>query len=220
MRLDNKVLFGESTSPFVKSLILKRRAGIPLTEQEQHRFEFEVNKLHESVVSMVEIPRNSDKFSPTQGLKKTFGGNKSIEDMDDEDEIDLDEILREMGYYDEEPKEEIDVEDFDEDELKEYIRKQIRESFHKEMETLDYEKGPVGEVPDLEEIIMELEHMEDGDEELDEGLTYDVQYASYNGGRKKYHNIRRTFNNDNHFSNWYKWMSKQGLKIIGVHPIE
>lgn len=136
-----------------------------------------------------------------------------------------------MGYYDDEESDvkvpigddediEFDIEDYDEEELKEYIRKQIRESFHKEMETLDDEEGPVGEVPDFEEIIMELEHMEDGDDELDEGLTYDVEYTSYNGGSKKYHNIRRTFNNDNHFSNWYKWMSKQGLKIIGVHPVE
>ena len=198
---------------------MKRRAGIQLTEKEEKRFKREVSKLHESVVSMVETPKNSDRMSPTQSLKNTFGSKKSIEDMDDDEEIDLEEILREMGY-EEEPEEEFDLGDYDEDELKEYIRNQIRESFYEELDNLDYEEGPIGDELELDEIIMELEHMEDGDDELDEGLTYDVEYASYNGGRKKYHNIRRTFNNDNHFSNWYKWMSKQGLKIIGVHPVE
>ena len=214
MRLDTKTLFNENTSPFVKSIIMKRRAGIQLTEKEEKRFKREVSKLHESVVSMVELPKNSDRLSPTQGLKKTFGSNKSIEDMEDDDEIDLEEILREMGY-EEEPDDEIDIEDFDEDELKEYIRNQIRESFHKEIENLDYEEGPVGDELELDEIVMGIE-----DDDIEENLTYDVEYASYGGGRKKYHNIRRTFNNDNHFSNWYKWMSKQGLKIIGVHPVQ
>jgi len=218
MRLDNKVLFNENTSPYVKSIILKRRAGLKLNEQEEKRFKREVSKLHESVVSMVEIPKNSDRLSPTQSLKNTFGSTESIEDMDD-DEIDLEEILREMGYYEDEPEEEeLDLGDYDEDELREYIRKQIREGFHEEIKNLDLKEGPVGEVPDFEEIIMELESFEDDD--LEEGITYDVEYTSYGGGKKKYHNIRRTFNNEPHFNNWYKWMVKQGLKIIGVHPVE
>lgn len=215
MRIETKHLFTENISPYVKSIILKKRAGIKLTEQESRRLELVSRRLNETV-PVIQPSKYHDRTSPTSRLLQTWGKE---EDDDLEDEIDLDEILREMGY-EEEPKDEIDVEDFDEDEFKEYIKNQIRESFNKELEPHEYEDGPVGEVPDLEEIIMELEHMEDGDEELDEGLTYDVQYASYNGGRKKYHNIRRTFNNDNHFSNWYKWMSNQGLKIIGVHPIE
>ena len=216
MRLDTKTLFNENTSPFVKSLIMKRRAGIPLTEKEEKRFKKEVSKLHESVVSMVEIPKNSDRMSPTQSLKNTFGSKKSIEDMDDDDEIDLEEILREMGYYEDEPEEEeeMDLGDYDEDELREYIRNQIQDSFKKELDNLDYEVGPVGDELELDEVVMGIE-----DYEIEENITYDIDYASYNGGSKKYHSIRRTFNNDNHFNNWYRWMSKQGLKIIGVHPM-
>jgi len=104
MRLDNKVLFGENTSPYVKSIILKRRAGIPLTEQEQKRFKCEVQKLHETV-SMVEPTKYHDRISPTGRIAQTFGKQKSIEDMEDDDEIDLDEILREMGYEGEEDEE-------------------------------------------------------------------------------------------------------------------
>ena len=214
MRLDTKTLFNENTSPFVKSLIMKRRAGIQLTEKEEKRFKKEVSKLHESVVSMVEIPKNSDRMSPTQSLKNTFGSKKSIEDMDDDEEIDLEEILREMGY-EEEPEEEFDLGDYDEDELKEYIRNQIRESFYEELDNLDYEEGPIGDELELDEIVMSIE-----DDGIEENVTYDIDYASYGGGKKKYHNIRRTFNNEPHFNNWYKWMVKQGLKIIGVHPVE
>ena len=71
-------------------------------------------------VSMVEPNKYHNRVSPTSRILQTFHKqNDSIEDMDDddeidlqelidelnseiEDEIDLDEILEEMGYYDEE----------------------------------------------------------------------------------------------------------------------
>lgn len=71
-------------------------------------------------VSMVEPTKYHNRVSPTSRILQTFHKqNDSIEDMDDdeeidlqelidelesemEDEIDLDEILEEMGYYDEE----------------------------------------------------------------------------------------------------------------------
>ena len=136
-------------------------------------------------------------MSPTQSLKNTFGSKKSIEDMDDDEEIDLEEILREMGY-EEEPEEEFDLGDY-----------------YEELDNLDYEEGPIGDELELDEIVMSIE-----DDGIEENVTYDIDYASYGGGKKKYHNIRRTFNNEPHFNNWYKWMVKQGLKIIGVHPVE
>ena len=107
-----------------------------------------------------------------------------------------------------------DLGDTEEEDIREYVREIVREKFHEEME-LDDEEGPVGEVPDYEEIVMELETM--GDDDIEENITYDIDYISYGGRGKKYHRITRTFNNDNHFSNWYKWMNKQGLKILGVH---
>ena len=71
-------------------------------------------------VSMVEPTKYHNRVSPTSRILQTFHKqNDSIEDMDDddeidlqelidelesemEDEVDLDEILEEMGYYDEE----------------------------------------------------------------------------------------------------------------------
>ena len=54
MRLPTKKLFCENTSPFTKSLILKKRAGIPLTECEQREFEKEILK---ETISMT-VPSN------------------------------------------------------------------------------------------------------------------------------------------------------------------
>jgi hypothetical protein len=114
MRIESKHLFSENISPFVKSIILKRRAGIKLTEQEENRFQRESRRLNE-VVSMVEVPKNP--ISPTGRIANTFGNKKSIEDMDDDEEIDLDEILREMGYYDNEEEDELS-----DDELQKVLR--------------------------------------------------------------------------------------------------
>ena len=81
----------------------------------------------------------------------------------------------------------------------------------------DYKDGPIGEDLELEELVMELEY--GSDDGLDEDITYNIDYVSYRHSGKKYHNITRSFNNNRHFDNWYKWMNKQGLKIIGVDEV-
>ena len=121
MRLDTKTLFNENTSPFVKSLIMKRRVGIQLTEKEEKRFKKEVSKLHESVVSMVEIPKNRTQIVPKKPQQEPY-----------EDEIDLDEILREMGYYEDEVEEDDIVSNMSRDELKELIRDVVEETLEEE----------------------------------------------------------------------------------------
>lgn len=64
------------------------------------------------VVSMVEPTKYHNRLSPTNHLKKTFGGKKPFEEIEDEVMIDLDEILREMGYEDEVEDEELSDEEF------------------------------------------------------------------------------------------------------------
>jgi len=64
------------------------------------------------VVSMVEPTKYHNRLSPTNHLKKTFVGKKPYEEIEDEVEIDLDEILREMGYEDEVEDEELSDEEF------------------------------------------------------------------------------------------------------------
>ena len=74
----NTNLFCEGTSPLLKRLELQKRAGIKLTEREQQR-------LNETV-SMVQIPKNRKQNVPQKIQSKP------------EDSIDLIQVLREMGY--------------------------------------------------------------------------------------------------------------------------
>ena len=51
----------------------------------------------------------------------------------EDDEIDLEEILKEMGYYDDDYSEE-ELDDYSEEEIREYIRDIVNERFSDEME--------------------------------------------------------------------------------------
>ena len=69
---------------FQKRLRLMELSGVKLTPKQKKKL------LNESV-SMVEIPKNRTQVVPKKPQQEPY-----------EDEIDLDEILREMGYYDDE----------------------------------------------------------------------------------------------------------------------
>ena len=71
-------------SPNQRRIRLMELSGITITEREKKRL------LNESV-SMVEIPKNRTQVVPKKPQQEPY-----------QDEIDLDEILREMGYYDDE----------------------------------------------------------------------------------------------------------------------
>mgnify|MGYP000859660196 FL=1 len=71
-------------SPNQRRIRLMELSGITISEREKKRL------LNESV-SMVEIPKNRKGVVPKKSQQEPY-----------EDEIDLDEILREMGYYDDE----------------------------------------------------------------------------------------------------------------------
>lgn len=113
-RIETKHLFSENTSPNIKRLILMKRSGLELSERDLEKLE----RFNESV-SMVQPTKYHHRLSPTSHLTKTFGSQKSIEDMDEDDEIDLDEILREMGYEDE--YDYSDEDDISEDELQKIL---------------------------------------------------------------------------------------------------
>ena len=102
MKLNDK-----NVSPNQRRIRLKELSGQILTESEKKKLKPRKSLLNESVVSMVELPKNSDRMSPTQSLKNTFGSKKSWDELEDDDEIDLEEILREMGYYEDEDEESI-----------------------------------------------------------------------------------------------------------------
>ena len=102
IKIETKHLFNEGVSPYIKSLVMKRRAGIKLTEKEESK----LKRFSESV-SMVEIPKNRTQVQ----LSKPIEEPKSFDDLDDDEELDLEEliedfmfemelqeILEEMGY--------------------------------------------------------------------------------------------------------------------------
>ena len=78
-------------SPNQRRIRLMELSGVPITENQKKRL------LNESV-SMVEIPKNRNQLVPNLNL--------------DEDEIDLDEILQELGFFESEDLED----DFESDE--------------------------------------------------------------------------------------------------------
>ena len=118
IRVETKHLFNENTSPFVKSIIMKKRAGLKITEQEERRLQ----RFNESV-SMKEIPKNPKGLVPPNHLPQP--DEDELEDM-----IDLDELLREMGYGDDEDTE--DITKLDRSSLKDLIKQEISNYFENE----------------------------------------------------------------------------------------
>ena len=80
----NGIKLKDNLSPNQRRIRLMELSGITITEKDKKRL------LNESV-SMVEIPKNRTQVVPKKPQQEPY-----------EDEIDLDEILREMGYYDDE----------------------------------------------------------------------------------------------------------------------
>ena len=80
----NGIKLNENISPNQRRIRLMELSGIPISERDKKRL------LNESV-SMVEIPKNRTQVVPKKPQQEPY-----------DDEIDLDEILREMGYYDDE----------------------------------------------------------------------------------------------------------------------
>ena len=118
IRVETKHLFSENTSPFVKSIIMKKRAGLKITEQEERRLQ----RFNESV-SMKEIPKNPKGLVPPNYIPQP--DEDELEDM-----IDLDELLREMGYGDDEDTE--DITKLDRSSLKDLIKQEISNYFENE----------------------------------------------------------------------------------------
>lgn len=109
----NDILISESSSPYMKRLVLMKRAGIRLTNKQ--------NKRLDESVSMVEIPKNRTQLVPKKPIQEP-----------NEDEIDLEEILREMGYYEDEVEEDDIISNMSRDELKELVRDVVEETLEEE----------------------------------------------------------------------------------------
>ena len=107
-------LFCENTSPNIKRLTLMKRAGLRLTENEKKR-------LNETVTQILPM-RLGDKMGIQDSISKSMG----IDDIEDNDEVDLESILKELGYGEDDVDEDDTISDMSRDELKELIQVQVQ----------------------------------------------------------------------------------------------
>ena len=145
----------KNISPNQRRLRLMELSGIPITENQKKRI------LNESV-SMVLPPLKHERDRVSNSM--IWNGN-DISDIEDEDEVNLDEILKEMGYYDEE------VDESDEEDIREMIRGMVKERFHENM----------SDIPNLTE--EELDSIINGLED-DSVNEFNFNSKGYKEGRK------------------------------------
>ena len=136
----------KNISPNQRRLRLMELSGIPLTEIQKKRL------LSESV-SMILPPLKHERDRVGNSI---WNGNdiSDIEDEVEEDEIDLEEILKEMGYYDDEESDDLREDFNDEVEEDETISNMSREELKTMIQNIVLDT--MEEEDDLNEIIENL----------------------------------------------------------------
>ena len=136
----------KNISPNQRRLRLMELSGIPLTEIQKKRL------LSESV-SMVLPPPKHERDRVQKSMIWNGNDISDIEDEFDSEEIDLDEILHELGYYDDEEDESDDLrEDFtDEEDEDDILSNMSREELKQMIQSVVLDT--MEEEDDLNEII-------------------------------------------------------------------
>jgi hypothetical protein len=118
-RIETKHLFSENTSPHIKRIVMMKRSGIPISKRDEEK----LKRFSESVSMTLPPP----KHERDRVQKSMIWNGNDISDIEDEleDEIDLDEILKEMGY----DEDEMDITQLSKSELKELIRTEVQNYF-------------------------------------------------------------------------------------------
>ncbi|MDA9354254.1 hypothetical protein N9R07_03320 [Flavobacteriaceae bacterium] len=120
-RIETKHLFSENTSPNIKRIVMMKRSGIPIGKRDEEK----LKRFSESVSMTLPPP----KHERDRVQKSMIWNGNDISDIEDEfeDEVDLDEILKEMGY--DEDDEEYDIQNMTKSEVKELIRTEVQNYF-------------------------------------------------------------------------------------------
>ena len=118
-RIETKHLFSENTSPHIKRIVMMKRSGIPISKRDEEK----LKRFSESVSMTLPPP----KHERDRVQKSMIWNGNDISDIEDEleDEIDLDEILKEMGF----DEDEMDITQLSKSELKELIRTEVQNYF-------------------------------------------------------------------------------------------
>ena len=138
-RIETKHLFSENTSPNIKRIVMMKRFGIPLSKRDEEK----LTRFSESVSMTLPPP----KHERDRVQKSMIRNGNDISDIEDEfeDDIDLDEILREMGYEEEDEEYDIDENEDEEyniqtmtsSEIKELIKTEVQNYFDNTFENPD-----------------------------------------------------------------------------------
>ena len=120
-RIETKHLFSENTSPNIKRIVMMKRSRIPISKRDEEK----LKRFSESVSMTLPPP----KHERDRVQKSMIWNGNDISDIEDEleDEVDLDEILKEMGYN--EDDEEYDIQNMTKSEIKELIRTEVQNYF-------------------------------------------------------------------------------------------
>ena len=156
----------KNISPNRRRLRLMELSGIPLTDIQK-------KKLLNENVGMVLPPPKHERDRVHKSMIWNGNDISDIEDEVEEDEVDLEEILHELGYYDDEEE---DISD--EEEIREYVRGVVRDRFHENM----------SDIPNLTE--EELESIINGLED-DSVNEFNFNSKGYKEGRKLVDKLRR-----------------------------
>lgn len=127
----NGIKLNENISPNQRRIRLMELSGVPLKEDDKRKL-----KPRTESVSMKEIPKNRKGVVPPNYIPQP--DEDELEDM-----VDLDEILREMGYLEsddlrddsfDEVEEDEDVLKMDKNSLKQLIKQELDEYFNEDFE--------------------------------------------------------------------------------------
>ena len=127
----NGIKLNENISPNQRRIRLMELSGVPLTEDDKRKL-----KPRTESVSMKEIPKNRKGVVPPNYIPQP--DEDELEDM-----VDLDEILREMGYLEsddvrgdsfDEVEEDEDVLKMDKNSLKQLVKQELDEYFKDDFE--------------------------------------------------------------------------------------
>ena len=127
----NGIKLNENISPNQRRIRLMELSGVPLTKDDKRKL-----KPRTESVSMKEIPKNRKGVVPPNYIPQP--DEDELEDM-----VDLDEILREMGYGDsddlrgdssDDVEEDEDVLKMDKNSLKQLIKQELDEYFNEDFE--------------------------------------------------------------------------------------
>jgi len=148
-RIETKHLFSENTSPNIKRIVMMKRSGIPISKRDEEK----LKRFSESV-SMTLPPPKHERDRVQKSMIWNGNDISDIEDEVEEDEVDFEEILHELGYYDDEESDDLREDFTDEEDEDDILSNMSREELKTMIQGIVLDT--MEEEDDLNEIIEKI----------------------------------------------------------------